>query len=114
MKTPPLYIIEITARIFGVTIGDILGRDTAPEINQARAAAIGVTCEVRTDLNYSVIGRCFRGRESRTIESNRRIAQKTCAKDKIFEDRFMKVLGAALSWSPPKMISERVKEREDA
>ena len=105
MNTPPLFIIQRAAHHWKVNVSEILGRTKEPPVMFARIAAIGVCCQIRTDLTSVVIGRCFRGREHSTILHAKKRSKILRVEDADFEERYVRILDDAYRWEAPKRVT---------
>lgn len=105
MNTPPLYIIQRAAHHWKVNVSEILGPIKDSPVMFARIAAIGVCCQIRTDLTSTVIGRCFRGREHSTILHAKKRAKFLRESDEVFEEKYVAILNDAYRWEAPKRVT---------
>ena len=109
-NVPPLHIIERTAKLCGVSVGEILGDRRSEKIMHARSVAIFVTCQMRNDLSYSVIGRCFRGRDHSTIMKSEKRGKAYYSVDPKFREMADMVMLDVSKWEPPAMMESVVVE----
>lgn len=65
-------IIDLVARMHGVTFADVMGQSRSVPIVNARQAAVCALCEVRPDLSTTQIGRMM-GRDHTTVVHARQI-----------------------------------------
>jgi len=103
MKTPCHVIIELTAKEWGVTVGEILCRRRGVA-TEARLAAYLAVYEMRRDLSTIVIGRVFRGRDHSTIILGVHKARAVAANSEDFQIKVDAVKEKACQWRPPEKM----------
>lgn len=103
MKTPCHVIIELTAKEWGVTVGDLLSRRRSVA-GDARFAAYLAVYELRRDLSTIVMGRVFRGRDHSVIISGVKRARVLAAENEDFQIKVDAVKQKACQWRPPEKI----------
>lgn len=113
-KIPVRHVIEVSARMGGVSVGEILNRHGGSRIGKARNVAIAVACELRPDLAFETIGRCFRGRGRKSIANAWEHMRKEIAADEELAAFVASVRLEACTWTPPETVPVLVEVRRGA